>query len=141
MVRTQSTEESLIVSYSGSVAMRALRWQAVVVAAYRHAERTTIDRLGCELASRIRELTGQSIEANSISVDAGTRTATGMVDDVVFQVRHGQVVVVRPCVQCGVGRFASPVIDCAADLGYALAGWEPRCAGCPLDDADWSYSF
>ena len=111
--------------------------------AYRQAERTDRDRLSQELASRILEITGQSVDAGSISVDPGTRTATVPVGDVVFQLRQTALFLVRPCVRCGVGRFTSGAIACAVDLGHALAVWEPRCAGCAFDDEDedWSHSF
>jgi hypothetical protein len=111
--------------------------------AYRQAERTERDRLSQELASRILEITGQSVDTGSISVDPGTRTATVPVGDVVFQLRQTALLLVRPCVRCGVGRFTSAAIACAVDLGHALAVWEPRCTGCAWDDEDedWSHSF
>ena len=122
-------------------AVRSLSWQAAAVMAYRQAECTDIDRRRRELTSRILELTGQSVEVGAIYVDAGTRTATVALGDVVFQLRHSELFLVRPCVQCGGGRFTSATIDCAVDLGHALAVWEPRCAGCAWDDEDWSHSF
>jgi hypothetical protein len=64
-------------------------------------------------------------------------------EDVVFQLRHAELFLVRPCVHCGAGHFRSATIDCVADLGHALAVWEPRCPGCIPDDEeeDRSYSF
>jgi hypothetical protein len=143
MLHTHITAVSSTRSSAWPAAIRSLNWQEVAIAAYRQVERTDRDRRRNELASRILEVTGQSVEAGSVYVDAGTRTATVAVGDVVFQLRHAELFLVRPCVRCGVGRFTSAAIDCVVDLGHALAVWEPRCAGCALDDEDedWSHSF
>ena len=143
MLRTQITPMPSTGLSRWSAAVRSLSWQEAAIIAYRQAERTDRNRLRQELASRIHELTGQSVDAGSISVDQGTRTATVTVGDVVFQLRQTALVLVRPCVHCGVGRCTSAEIACAVDLGHALAVWEPRCAACAWDDEDedWSHSF
>ena len=143
MLRTPSTTVSSTRLSRWPAAVRPLTWQEAAVMAYRQTERTERDRLSQELASRILEITGQSVDAGSISVDPGTRTATVPVGDVMFQLRQTALFLVRPCVRCGVGRFTSGGIACAVDLSHALAVWEPRCAGCAFDDEDedWSHSF
>jgi hypothetical protein len=143
MLRTHVNAVSSTRSSPWPAGVRSLSWQEAAVAAYRQAEYADIDRWRRELTSRILEFTGQSVEAGAIYVDAGTRTATVALGNVVFQLRHAELFLVRPCVHCGAGRFTSATIDCAADLGHALAVWEPRCAGCALDDEeeDWSHSF
>ena len=141
MLRTQITTVSSTRSSRWPTAVRSVSWQAAAVTAYRQAERAERDWLRQELTSRILEITDQSIDAGSISVDPETRTATVAVGDVVFQLRRADMFLVRPCVHCGVGRFTSAAIACAVDLGHALAVWEPRCAGCAFDDEDedWSH--
>lgn len=143
MLRTQTTTVSSTRSSRWPAAVRSVDWQEAAVTAYRQAERAERDRLRQELTSRILEITDQSVAAGSISVDPGTRTATVAVGDVMFQLRRADLLLVRPCVHCGVDRFTSAAIACAVDLGHALAVWEPRCAGCALDDEDedWSHSF
>jgi len=141
MLRTQITTVSSTRSSRWPTAVRSLSWQEAAVTAYQQAERAARDRLRQELTSRILEITGQSVEAGSISIDAETRTATVAVGDVVFQLRRDELCLVRPCVYCGVRRFESAAIHDLVDLGHTLAVWEPRCVGCDIDDEDWSHSF
>jgi hypothetical protein len=127
MLHTHVTAVSSTRSSPWPAAIRSLSWQAAAVTAYRQTERTDRDRRRGELASRILEVTGQSVETGSIYVDAEMRTAPVAVGDVVFQLRHAELLLVRPCVRCDAGRFTSAAIDCVADLDHALAVWEPRC--------------
>jgi hypothetical protein len=61
-------------------------------------------------------------------------------DGVIFQLQGSDLILLRPCVYCGVGHFTSPPIATPADLGYALSGWQPYHADCEPadpDDAEW----
>ncbi len=141
MLHTHNTAVSSTRSSRWPAAVRPLSWQEAAVRAYSQSEQTEIDRLCQELASRILELSGQSIEASAVYVDAATRIAIAGIGGVVFQLRRGALFLVRPCVHCGTGRFESAPIGCGADLGHALAVWQPRCPGCDTDDEDRSHSF
>ena len=51
-----------------------------------------------------------------------------------FRFHRQSLVVVRPCVVCGIRQLESAPITDAADLGYALGAWEPRCQRCPVEE-------
>jgi hypothetical protein len=59
-------------------------------------------------------------------------------DGIVFRLRQGELVLLRPCPECGLGHHESPAIGTLADLGYALSAWQPACQNCaPEDPANW----
>ncbi len=59
-------------------------------------------------------------------------------DGIVFRLRRGELVLLRPCAECGLGHYENPAIGALADLGYALSAWQPACPNCaPEDPANW----
>lgn len=118
-------------------------WQADAVEAYRRAEHDDATALRSGLIRRVAVLTGRIVSPDEIFLDRAGRQATVAVDGVVFRLERGELVVVRQCTSCGMGAIASPPIDSRADLGYALAAWEPRCDQDALDDEeeDRTYSW
>jgi hypothetical protein len=64
-----------------------------------------------------------------------------VVDEVLFRLQAGELVIMRPCVEYGFGRFASPAITSSADLGYALDEWQPHCDTSVADDPDEDRTF
>jgi hypothetical protein len=110
-------------------------WQARAMSSYRQAQRQALATLPELLASRVSALTGRAIVAEDVFVDQDAELATVVVDGVVFRAHHGQVVVLRSCVECGIQRFESAPLYSRADLGYALSGWQPRCQGCEEEDS------
>jgi hypothetical protein len=113
-------------------------WKARSVAAYRQAQSQEIATLPAELASQVLCLTGRTIALESILVDLEAQTATASVEGAVFRLRHGQLVLVRPNVECGNQHFESPPLATQADLGYALSVWQPQCPDAQPDDpANW----
>ena len=113
-------------------------WRASSVATYERTQRQALDVLPAALAARVRALTGRAIAPESIFVDQGADLATAVVDGAVLRMRNHQVVLLRPCAECGIGHFESPALATQSDLGYALSAWEPRCPHCqPEDPANW----
>ena len=113
-------------------------WRARSVATYERTQRQALDVLPAALAARVRALTGRAIAPESIFVDRDADLATAVVDGAVFRMRSQQVVLLRPCAECGIGHFESPALATQSDLGYALSAWEPRCPHCqPEDPANW----
>jgi hypothetical protein len=81
---------------------------------------------------------GRPIDQDLIWADAADGVAIVVVDGVRFQWDRFQLVLFRPCVECGADQFASAGLRTQADLGYALSAWEPRHPGCrPEDPADY----
>jgi hypothetical protein len=112
-------------------------WQVEAVAAYDDAEAQERP-LASALAARIYTLSGRVVAPEAIFVDAAAGRAAVVVDGVTFRMRNGQVVILRPCHECGLGHLESAPLATRADLGYALSGWEPRHAGCEAEDpANW----
>jgi hypothetical protein len=112
-------------------------WQAEAVMAFRQSEQRDGQRLAADLAVRLLDLTGRLIDPAVVYVDRSQRLAQNRVDGVLFRLQDDQLQVIRPCIHCGVGAFASPVIRSRADLGYALSAWEPRDPDCePFDPAE-----
>ena len=116
-------------------------WHAAAVASYRRSAPAEQAALADALAARVLALTGHCVARDAIYVATEDQVAAAMVDSCWFQLRRGALCLVRACVSCGFGRFASPPIDDLSDLGYAVAIWEPRCADCTVDDEDWSHSW
>jgi hypothetical protein len=116
-------------------------WQATAVAVYTGAMDAARLRLRHRLAEWLRALTGYAEPAEAIAMDAVGRGASAIVDGVLFLLRGDDLVIVRPCVYCEIGRFLSEPLDGQADLGYALAVWAPYHRDCapadPPDDVSW----
>jgi hypothetical protein len=109
-----------------------------ILAQYARAAKHTPEQLREELGARLRLLMGRHIPVELIWADNEGQAATLQLDGVRFRLRHGSLVVMRPCVECGLGTFESAAIREGQDVAYALAGWEPRCRHCPIEDpANW----
>jgi hypothetical protein len=80
----------------------------------------------------VHALTGIAIE--EVWVDHGEQVALTVVDGVPFRYAGEQLTVLRSCVLCGSGRFASPPVTSLADIGCALSAWQPRHLECQPDD-------
>ena len=111
-------------------------WRMAAIAAYRASEHDLIMTMRAALASRVLAFTGYEVQPTSIVVESDARVATVALDGVVFRLRQRNLVLVRPCVECGYGELESTPLVELADLGRALSDWEPRCAHCPEGDAD-----
>lgn len=126
---------------SGISADAPVTWQAAALRAYALGAGADSAHLRSELAACVQALTGRTISDGPITADGTTRRMTAVVDGVAFQLQGHDLRLLRPCAHCGTGRFASPSLTSRADLGYALAGWQPYHAGCeptdPATDADW----
>jgi hypothetical protein len=115
-------------------------WQATAVEAYADEAQAGGVGLRAKLAAQVKTLTGCEIRANAIVTDPVARQATTTMDGVIFQLQGNNLILLRPCAYCGVGRFPSPPVANPADLGYALSGWQPYHADCEPadpDDAEW----
>ena len=104
------------------------------IAAYRQAQPAMSAELRADMAARLIALTGQAVASETIFVEPHTRTAIAVIDNVVFRLMDGELVVLRPCAYCGTGQFASPSIHNVIDLGYALTEWEPMHDDCAPED-------
>jgi hypothetical protein len=114
----------------------ALDWQDAARSAFRETERDAVAAMRASLASRVLALTGSRLSAALIYVDSDAREATAALDNVIFRLRNGNLMLVRPCSVCGQGQFESMPLEELSDLGHALDVWEPTCAHCPLGDED-----
>jgi hypothetical protein len=116
-------------------------WRVKAVAIYADTADIARLRLRRRLAERLLALTGCAAVEETIAVDTAGRSASAVVDGVLFLLRRDELVVVRPCAYCGTGRFVSEPLKRQADLGYALAGWAPYHRDCepvdPPDDMSW----
>jgi hypothetical protein len=140
-----SSVTSQFIAHSGDVGLHqkeASDWQAKAVAVYTSTTDATSLRLRRRLAERLLALTGHVVPAEAIAVDAVGRSASAVVDGVLFLLRREDVLaIVRACAYCETGRFVSEPLDRQSDLGYALAVWEPYHRDCepedPPDDVSW----
>jgi hypothetical protein len=137
-VTSQSTAQS------GNVLLpqkESSAWQAKAVAVYAGTTDAACRRLRRRLAARLLALTGHVVPAEAVAVHAMGRSASAVVDGMVFLLRRDDLVIVRPCAYCETGRFVSEPLEHQADLGYALAVWEPCHRDCepedPPDDVSW----
>jgi hypothetical protein len=110
-------------------------WMARAVADY---GQFGADELASRLAEAVHALTGKQPARELIWVSPTQRAAAVSVDGVRFHWEQGRLVLLRPCVQCGLGQLASPPLHSRVDLGYALAAWQPRHPDCEQEDPiDW----
>jgi hypothetical protein len=115
-----------------------VHWQQQAISAYRHAAPHDHAALQHDLAARIASLTARQIPPATIYADPSTQRAIVALDGVVFRLERHDLAILRPCVTCGTVQIASPPIATQAELGHALAAWQPCCAHCtPADAADW----
>ena len=114
-----------------------LDWRTAAIAAHRRSDHDETATMLAELAARVLELTGRRVAETSLLSQrsaTGERAATVVVDGAAFQLRRGTLVLLVTCAHCGLGQLTSPAIASRADLGYALAAWEPRCQHCEPED-------
>lgn len=96
------------------------------------------EELVTRLLRAVRAVIGQEVSPAQVWASPAEQAAALSVDGVRFRWEQGRLVLLRPCVHCGLGQLASPALHARADLGYALADWQPRHAGCEQDDpAEW----
>ncbi|HEX8218734.1 MAG TPA: hypothetical protein VF914_05915, partial [Chloroflexia bacterium] len=117
------------------------RWQTEAIEEYEESLQPLEARLRRDMASRVLALTGHRVSPGAIYADPASRVAVITVDGIVFKLIKENLVILRPCVQCGCCQFQSMPITNAAELGYALSEWEPRCPDCAPEDSEcWLYS-
>jgi hypothetical protein len=108
-------------------------WRAEAIAEHARSRVAGEAARRAELAGRLRDLTGRTIAPESVMLPT-ERRAIAWVDGVQFRLEGPELTIVRPCVHCGVEELTSPPLRGRADLGYALAAWEPRGAQCQIED-------
>ncbi len=111
-------------------------WQERAIAAQQYGEREATAALQTQLADRIAFLTGHALATDSVYVNATERFAMATVDGAAFRLRHRNLTLLRPCAYCGTGQFASEPIESLADLGHAMAVWEPLHPDCEPTDSN-----
>ncbi len=107
-------------------------WMARAVAAY--MQRYDEANLRATLARQVRLLTDKLPADEQIWVDLTNRAASVSVDGMLFRLEQGELMLMRPCAHCGVGQLASAPLRSIADLGHALAIWEPLHHDCRPED-------
>lgn len=107
-------------------------WQARAIAAYKQTQAN--GATSTAFAARLKHLTGHTIDPQAIHVDDDTGTATLNISGVLFQMRKQELVIVRACPSCGLGRYESTPIANMAELGFALSAWQPPCPNCTPED-------
>jgi hypothetical protein len=113
-------------------------WQRRALAEHAHSTDDRRDALRSDLALRVAALTEQPVAPATIYVDDAARFAIVNVDGAVFRLQDRDLTLLRPCVHCGTGQYASTPLATLADLGYALGEWDPHCPHCePVDPANW----
>jgi hypothetical protein len=113
-------------------------WQERAIAAYRLGQPDEA-ALRLKLAAAVYALTGRTVAPDAIFVDLVARAASAPVDGVLFRWADGQLHLLRPCAHCGLGAFASPPLQRAEDLGFALNSWRPLHDDCQPFEADAIY--
>jgi hypothetical protein len=137
-IRSDKTHDE--VRLAGSHQARP-RWQIEAIEEYEESLQPLAVTMRRGLASRVLALTGHRVSPDSIYANPSSRVAVTTVDGVVFKLIKENLVVLRPCVQCGCFQYESMPVTNIAELGYALAEWEPRCPSCPREDSDyWLYT-
>jgi hypothetical protein len=107
-------------------------WMARAVAAY--MQRYDEANLRTTIARQVRLLTDRMPADEQIWVDSASRAASVAVDGMLFRFEQGQLTLMRPCAHCGVGLIASAPLRSEADLGHALAVWQPLHHDCRPED-------
>jgi hypothetical protein len=120
------------------LAARPQTWHRRAVEAYKQTAQDEIAALPVDLIARVAALTGRTLSRGSVYIDRAKRAATVALDGIVFRLRRGELVLLRPCAECGLGHYETPAIGTLADLGYALSTWQPNCQNCaPEDPIGW----
>jgi hypothetical protein len=109
-------------------------WQSEIIRRYQGERQREAGAMQAELVARVRSMTGRLAAAEAVYVDLDARLAQVTLDGVMFRWRRDELVLVRPCAECGVGQFESPPLRSPADVGYALSVWRPTHDGCEQDE-------
>ena len=109
-------------------------WQAESIRRYQRGYAREAAVLRATLVERVLALTGRSVAPDAVYVDVDERYAHAMVDGVMLRLWGSELVLVRPCAVCGVGRFESAPLRSLADVGRALSAWRPTHEGCAPDE-------
>jgi hypothetical protein len=113
-------------------------WRAAAIAAYWQDQPDAFSAMVADLRLRLLDLIGRAPEPAAVIVDRIARTAQVAIDGVIFRLQGQDLVLLRGCATCGLRQYVSPPIRSRADLGYALAIWEPHCPDCePEDPREW----
>ncbi|MCC6626520.1 MAG: hypothetical protein IT340_03845 [Chloroflexi bacterium] len=113
-------------------------WRSAAIAAYWQDQPDAFSAMVADLRLRLLDLIGRAPDAAAVIVDRFARTAQVAIDGVIFRLQDQDLVLLRGCAACGLRQYVSPPIRSRADLGYALAIWEPRCPDCePEDPREW----
>lgn len=113
-------------------------WRAAAIAAYWQDQPDAFSAMVADLRLRLLDLIGRAPDPASVIVNRVARTAQVAIDGIIFRLQGHDLVLLRGCVTCGLHQYVSPPIRSRADLGYALAIWEPHCPDCePEDPREW----
>lgn len=113
-------------------------WKAQAIEAYQQRRPDEERAMQAALTEQVQAFTGCSVECDAILVDLDEQFACAVVDGVLFRWGATGLVLLRPCAFCGSGRFASPSLTRQADVGYAIAVWQPHHPNCqPEDPINW----
>ena len=113
-------------------------WRDQAVVTFQQHQPRAMMAMKTDLVGRLDMLIGRRIPEDSIYVDSNQQIAVVLIDKVLFRWCRQAVVVVRPCVECGLGQFESPALLQSADVGYALSAWQPLHPHCqPEDPVNW----
>lgn len=116
-------------------------WQDQGISTYRITESVIIGALQSELARRIEAVMNYRPSPESIYANPVTLEATLALDGSLFRLVGDSLILIRSCAYCGTGEFRSIPLKDLADIGYALAIWEPRHRDCQESDpVNWLYS-
>lgn len=129
--------EVFLMSPHGSTPLTT--WRTRAISAYQGSQPQMVAALAQHLLVAVRQITGHTIEAEAIIVDAQQQSALATLDGVRFRWSRAGLLLIRPCVHCGCGSFESQSLQNEQELGYALDGWQPRHHDCQPFEADDVY--
>jgi hypothetical protein len=109
-------------------------WKAGSIRRYQRGHAREAAILRATLAERVLALIGRSVAPDAVYVDVNERYAHAVVDGVMMRLWRSELVLVRPCAVCGVGRFESAPLRSPADVGHAMSVWRPTHEGCEPDE-------
>jgi hypothetical protein len=113
-------------------------WQDQAISAYTGTRALKTAAVQAELDARIEALINYKPAPESIYVDPETGVSTVSIDGTLFRLEGDCLSLVRPCAYCGTGEFTSEPIEDLADLGHALAIWQPMHEECASQNvSDW----
>lgn len=106
------------------------------ISEFRMMETVICDSLKVEMSRRIEAIMNYKPLPENIYVNPVTLTATFVFDGLLFHLEgeRMELFLVRQCAYCGTGEFRSMPLKSLADLGQAIAIWEPLHACCRSED-------